>query len=459
MRKFTNFCFILLLTVVLVSSCTQSIDQQSDLDLLTSVENALVDIVNRSKPAIVGIFVTGPEGSEPQHRVGSGFVFREDGYILTNDHVVRDARHIAVSLLDGSSFEAEIVGTDANTDVAVLKIEREKALPVLPLGDSSKVRVGQFAIAIGNPFRLDYTVTTGVVSGKGRSILQGFRLIRYQDFIQTDAWINTGSSGGPLLNIYGEVIGVNALIRRLDNGENTPAPAMAGAGFAIPINLVKSIGDQLIANGRVIRGFLGIEMWEAKGGIRVRRVGADTPAHLGGLQRNDIIFEYNGKPVKKTVELQMLVAGSQVGERSVIKVLRRGHERTLNVTIGEVPPEFTGQTVDVESVSWKMLGLSVRKLKAGDFERYTYLTDEDQGVIVERVKVQAPGYNAKIPTGALIIAVNGQKVTDTQELEALLQKQQELEQELEQLTLDIKSSHGAEKITVKLKPITVKSKP
>ena len=449
MRKSINCYVVLLSIVVMVSSCAQSIDRRGDLELLTSIENALVNVVAQSKPAIVGIFVRSVDDS--QHRVGSGFVFRKEGFILTNHHVVRDARSISVTLLDGSRLEAELVGTDHTTDVAVLKIERDEALPILPLADSSKVRVGQFAIAIGNPFGLDYTVTTGIVSGKGRSILKGFSFIRYQDFIQTDAWINTGSSGGPLLNIRGEVIGINALIRRLDENGNAPAPAMAGAGFAIPINLVKTIGDQLIANGRVIRGFLGIDMREAKAGIRVRRVGADTPAHLGGLQRNDIIFEYNGKRVKKPVELQMLIAGSQVGERSVIKVLRRGHERTLNVTIGEMPPELLGQSVEIESVAWEMLGLSVRKLRTGDFQRYTYLTDADQGVIVERVKVEAPGYEAKIPRGALIVAVNGQNITSAQELEALLQKQQEVEQELEQLILDIKSSHGTEKITVKLK--------
>lgn len=446
MRRNINFYFIFLLTAIIFSSCAQSVDQQSDLELLTSVENAFVSIVNRSKPAIVGIFVRGLEGSEPERRIGSGFIFRKEGYILTNDHVVRDARRITVTLLDDSRFEAELVGTDVNTDVAVLKIEREEAFPVLPLADSSKVRVGQFAIAIGNPFRLDYTVTTGVVSGKERAILHGFRMIRYQDFIQTDAWINTGSSGGPLLNIYGEVIGINALIRRLDGGENTPS-AMAGAGFAIPINLVKTVGDQLIASGRVIRGYLGVSMEETRQGIRIRPVGEDTPAYLGGLRRNDIIFEYNGKKVQKSLELQMLVAESQVGKRSMIKVLRQGHERTLSVTIGEVPPEWTGQAVDIQSVSWKMLGLSVRKLRTGDFERYTYLTDEDRGVIVESVK---PG--SQIPRGALIVAVNGQNITSIQELEAVLQQQQELEQELEQLILDIKSSHGEEKITVKLKP-------
>lgn len=444
MRKNINFGLLLLSTVILISSCAQPIDHQSDLELLTSIENAFVNVVTRSKPAIVGIVVEGVEDSQSQNRVGSGFIFRKEGYILTNHHVVRDAKYIGVTLLDGSRLEAELVGTDQNTDVAVLKIERNETFPVVPLADSSKVRVGQFAIAIGNPFGLDYTVTTGIVSGKSRSILRGFSFIRYQDFIQTDAWINTGSSGGPLLNIHGEVIGINALIRRVDQNENTPAPAMAGAGFAIPINLVKTIGDQLIANGRVIRGYLGIQMREAERGIRVRRVGADTPASLGGVRRNDIIFEYNGKRVNKPVELQMLVAGSQVGERSVIKVLRQGHERTLNVTIGEMPPELLGQFVEIKSVAWDILGLSVRKLRTGDFERYTYLTHEDRGVIVERVKEQAPGYKAGIPIGTLIIAINDQEITDVRAFEAFLQTNRNAKK----LILNIKSSHGAERITI-----------
>lgn len=447
MKKSINFYIVLLSTVVLVSSCAQPIDRQRDLELLASIENAFVNVVTRSKPAIVGVRVRGMEDSESQNRVGSGFIFRKDGYILTNHHVVYDAKYIAVTLLDGGRFEAELVGTDQNTDVAVLKIERDEAFPAIPLADSSKVQVGQFAIAIGNPFGLDYTVTTGVVSGKSRSILRGFSFIRYQDFIQTDAWINTGSSGGPLLNIHGEVIGINALIRRIDNNENTPAPAMAGAGFAIPINLVKTIGDQLIANGRVIRGYLGVFMREVKGGIRVRPGGTDTPAYLGGLRRNDIIYEYNGKKVQKPVELQMLVAESQVGARSVIRVLRQGHERTFSVTIGEMPPELTGQSVEIESITWKKLGLAIRKLEAGDFERYTYLTGEDRGVIVETVKEHAPGYRASIPRGALIMGINDHRITDVRTFEALLQANQNAEA----LILDVKSSHGTERITVNLK--------
>jgi S1-C subfamily serine protease len=443
MRKSVDFYIVLLFIVVSVSSCAQPINQQRDLELLTSIENAFVNVATRSKPAIVGVFVRGMEEAQSQSRIGSGFIFRKEGYILTNHHVVYDARYITVKLLDGSRFEAELVGTDQSTDVAVLKIDRDEAFPVIPLADSSKVRVGQFAIAIGNPFGLDYTVTTGVVSGKSRSIFRGFSLVRYQDFIQTDAWINTGSSGGPLLNIRGEVIGINALIRR---NENTPAPAMAGAGFAIPINLVKTVGDQLIANGRVIRGFLGVKMQEVRGGIRVRPVGGDTPAYLGGLRRNDIIFEYNGKSVKKLVELQILVAESQVGERSVIRVLRQGHERTFNVTIGEMPPKLTGQSIEIKSVAWEKLGLAIRKLEAGDFDRYTYLTDEDRGVIVERVKEQAPGFKAKIPNGALITAINDQKITDVRTFEAFLQTNQDAEE----LILNIKSSHGTERITVNL---------
>ena len=445
MRKSIHFYFLLLSTVVLFSSCAQPINQQRDLELLASIENAFVNVVARSKPAIVGVFVEGMGEAHSQNRVGSGFIFRKEGYILTNHHVVHDAIYIAVKLLNGRRFEAELVGTDQNTDVAVLKIERDEAFPVIPLADSSKVRVGQFAIAIGNPFGLDYTVTTGVVSGKSRSILRGFSIIRYQDFIQTDAWINTGSSGGPLLNIRGEVIGINALIRRIEN-ENTPAPAMAGAGFAIPINLVKTVGDQLIASGRVIRGYLGVHMREVREGIRVRPVGGDIPAYLGGLRRNDIIFEYNGKKVKKTVDLQMLVAESQVGERSIIRVLRHGHERILNVTIGEMPPHLTGQIVEIKSVAWEILGLSVRKLEARDFERYTYLTDEDRGVIVEQVKEKAPGFKAKIPNGALITAMNDQKITDVRNFEALLQTNQDAKE----LILSIKSSHGTERITVNL---------
>ncbi len=439
-KKYNCYC-VLLLFVVIFSSCAFRTEQPTNLDMLSAVENAFVDIATNSKPAIVGVLALNSDRG--QGRWGSGFFFKEDGYILTNDHIVHGGERFRVRLLDGSELEAKLVGTDIVTDVGVLKVESEQKFPFLPLADSEKVRVGQFAIAIGNPFRLEYTVTTGVVSGTGRSVLGGLRFIRYQNFIQTDAWINTGSSGGPLLNIYGEVIGINALIRKI---EDTPDPVKAGAGFAIPSNLVDNIGSQLIANGKVIRGYLGIRMEEVANGIRIERVGIDTPADHAGLERRDVIIEYNGKKVQKSLEFQMLIAESQVGKESVIKVLRRGQERTFSVTIVEMPSELVGIPIEDESVSWKTLGLAVRKLERYDFQRYHYLTDEDRGVIVERVKDNAPGFKAKIPQGALIVAINGKEISDVQTFEALLQA----EQDAVELMVEIKSSHGTETLKVLL---------
>ena len=447
MKKNIYVCFTLLFLLVsasLISSCAFTKGPPTDVELLGSIENAFVSVAKRSTPAIVGIIsFRRTEKRQPQRQEGSGFIFREDGYILTNEHVVRDATIIKVQLLDESEFDAKLVGVDRNTDIAVLKIDAKEDLPVLPLANSEEVQVGQFAIAIGNPFQLNYTVTTGIVSGKGRSFLPDRGIIRYQDFIQTDAWINTGNSGGPLLNIRGEVIGVNSLIRRADNTPATGA-VRAGAGFAISSNLVGKIGAQLIANGRIIRGFLGIEMEEVRRGIRIEAVYKNMPAHLSGLKRGDIIIKYNGQKVEDTGKFKMWVADSQVGKESKITVLRNGHERMFNVTIEEMPALHAGRPVEIDSVAWKRLGLSVRKLEKGDFERYTYLTDKDRGVIVDMVQV-----NSQIPIGTLIVAVNGQNIDSVQELEALLQKQQ---QELEELVLDVKSSHGEEKITMQLKP-------
>ena len=447
MQKSIYVYFTLLFFIIgvnVISSCAFTKDQPTDVELLSSIENAFVSVANRSTPAIVGIISSRPvEDGEDHRQEGSGFIFREDGHILTNEHVIRDATTIKVRLLDESEFDAKLVGVDRNTDIAVLKIDAKAELPALPLANSEEVQVGQFAIAIGNPFRLNHTVTTGIVSGKGRSFLPDRGIIRYQDFIQTDAWINTGNSGGPLLNIHGEVIGVNSLIRRADNTPATGA-VRAGAGFAISSNLVEKIGTQLIANGRIIRGFLGISMEEVRRGIRIDAVYKNTPAHLSGLKQGDIIIKYNGQKVENTGQFKMWVADSQVGKQSKITVLRNGHERMFNVTIEEMPALQAGRPIEIDSVAWRRLGLSVRKLEKGDFERYTFLTDKDRGVIVDMVRVNSP-----IPIGTLITAVNGKDIKSVQEFEALLQKQQ---RELKELVLDVKSSHGEEKITMQLKP-------
>ena len=446
--RFSLLIFLVSASMI-ISACGSAKMEPTDVELLSAIENALVNVTKRSKPAIVSVVaLRQAEDGKSRIQEGSGFIFRKDGYILTNEHVIRNAKTIGIQLFDGSEFEAKLDGRiDRNTDIAVLKIDAKEDLPVLPLANSDEVQVGQFAIAIGNPFQLDYTVTIGTVSGKGRSFLPDIGLVRYQDFIQTDAWINVGNSGGPLLNIHGEVIGVNSLIRRSDNTPATDA-VRAGAGFAISSNLVQKIGTQLIANGRIIRGFLGIGMREVPEGIRVRNVLKNMPAHLAGLQRGDIIVKYNGQQVKSTDEFKMWIADSPVGQNSKITVLRNGHERMFNVTIAEMPAQQAGRPVETDhtrSVAWRKLGLTVRKLEKGDFERYTYLTDKDRGVIVDMVQENSP-----IPRGTLIVAVNGQKINTVQELEALLQKQQ---QELEELILDVKSSHGSEKITMQLKPL------
>lgn len=434
-------CIHLVATSAMLAACGRA--QPTDVELLSSIENAFVSVAARSTPAIVG--VSAHLGLR-QRSEGSGFIFRKDGYILTNAHVLMDSRRITIQRRDGNEFDAKVVGTDLNTDLAVLKIDAKEELPVLPLADSDKVRVGQFAIAIGNPFQLDYTVTTGIVSGKGRAILDDSAIIRYEDFIQTDAWINTGNSGGPLLNIHGEVIGINSLIRRAADSA-VPNSIRAGAGFAIPSNLVRKIGNQLVANGRIIRGFLGINMLKVEEGIYVRSVGRNTPAARGGLRRGDIIIKYNGKKVQELSEFKMLIADSQVGEASRITLLRNGVERRLTVTIAEMPPQFTGRTVENNSVAWNMLGLAVRKLEKRDFERYTYLTEQDNGVIVTDVKLNGPGFKARIPKGTLILTLNGKQISDARAFDAFLLKRQNQSS----LVLQIKSSHGAETITVPLR--------
>ncbi len=434
-------CILLVCTSAMLASCGRA--QPTDVELLSSIENAFVSVAERSIPAIVGVSAhLGPR----QRSEGSGFIFRKDGYILTNAHVLMDSRRITIQRRDGNEFDAKVVGTDLNTDLAVLKIDVKEELPVLPFADSDEVRVGQFAIAIGNPFRLDYTVTTGIVSGKGRTILSADTIIRYEDFIQTDAWINTGNSGGPLLNIHGEVIGINALIRRAVDSA-VPDSIRAGAGFAIPSNLVQKIGTQLIANGRIIRGFLGIGMREVAEGIYVSSVRRNTPAALGGLRRGDVIIKYNGKKVQDTNQFKMLIADSQVGEASKITLLRNGVARTLTVTIAEMPPQLTGRTVENDSVAWDMLGLAVRKLEKRDFERYTYLTEQDNGVIVVDVKQNGPGFKARIPKGTLIMTLNGKQIPDARAFDAFLSERRNRTS----LVLQIKSSHGAETITIPLR--------
>lgn len=279
-----------------------------------------------------------PRGPQRQRSLGSGFIIDGDGSILTNNHVVENAQKIVVKLAaDDQEYEAKVIGRDPKTDIAVIKINAKTNLPAATFGDSDRLEVGEWVVAIGNPFGLDSTVTSGIVSAKGRHIGQG----PYDNFIQTDASINPGNSGGPLINLRGEVIGINTAIFSRTGGN-------MGIGFAIPINLVKEVLPQLRGKGKVTRGFLGVliqkvtpEIAESLGmdkgnGALVANVTKDGPADKAGVKVGDVIIEFDGKEVKDSSDLPIIVARTPVDRRARMKVLRDKKEITLTVSVGEL---------------------------------------------------------------------------------------------------------------------------
>src|SRR6266540_6121336 len=283
-----------------------------------------------------------PSGLQPIQSEGSGFIVRPDGYIFTNFHVVEGADKIDVKLRDGRDLPAKVVGTDEKTDVAVIKIDA-KDLPVVQLGDSDAVRVGQFAFAIGAPFKLDYTFTYGVVSGKGRSKLFQTGAYSISDYLQTDASINPGNSGGPLCDIDGKVIGMNTLI----NGMNR------GLGFAIPVNMAKEIGTELIAGHKIMRPWLGIrietlgddpsirELFKgADKGVVVRTIEADAPASRSDLRPFDVITHVDGAPIESDSQLQHEILKKKIGQNVQLTVWRKGQTIKVPIKTGELPNEI-----------------------------------------------------------------------------------------------------------------------
>ncbi len=345
---------------------------------------------------------------------GSGFIISKDGYILTNNHVVGDADVINVKLADGRKFKAKVVGTDPRSDIAVIKING-KNLPTLPLGNSDELDVGEWVIAIGNPFGLTQTVTVGVVSAKGRSRIG---LSDYEDFIQTDAAINPGNSGGPLVNIHGEAVGINTAIFSRSGG-------YMGIGFAIPINMAKSIKTQLINKGKVVRGWLGVVIQDidedlAKSfnlksaeGALVSEVSPDSPADKGGIRQGDVITALNGKKVENVDDLRNRIALTSPGTRVTLDILRNGKLKRLQVTIGEQP---SGMTMSMaQHAILKKLGLTVQDLTKNLADQFGY--QEGQGVLVADVAPGSPAAQIGIRPGQLIEEVNRQRVHNMEEFQ------------------------------------------
>ncbi len=354
--------------------------------------------------------------------LGSGFIFDRDGYIITNNHVVEGADKIKVKLLDGREFKATIKGRDPMTDLALIKIESgNHDLPVLTLGDSNAMQVGDWVLAVGNPFGLSHTVTQGIISAKGRVIGAG----PYDDFIQTDASINPGNSGGPLVNLNGEVVGINSAI--VATGQ--------GIGFAIPSSMAKIIIPQLKEKGSVVRGMLGVqiqmvtpELAKSFGlkepmGALVAEVNPGSPAAKAGIQRGDVIVEFNGTPIKEMHELPRLVAGTPPGKTATVKVLRNGKEKDFSVTITEMKPEMMSQSGEQEEGESEKssLGMTVQELTP--LLARNLQLKQTSGVVVVQVEQGTPAGDAGIHPGDVIEEVNGFPVKNMKDYNSQLANQ------------------------------------
>ena len=410
---------------------------QSFADLVTKVKPAVVNISTTSTVKIPGgpfrhffgpdeggpfgdffnrFFGEIPDQELKQQSLGSGFIIDKDGYIITNNHVVDGADEIKVKLADGKEYKARVVGRDPKTDLALIKISSFfKDLPALPLGDSDKMRVGDWVLAIGNPFGLEETVTKGIISATGRVIGSG----PYDNFLQTDAPINPGNSGGPLINLSGEVIGINSAI--ISSGQ--------GIGFAIPSNMAKKIVLPLKEKGKVTRGWIGVsvqsvtpEIAQAMGlketqGSLVGEVVPGGPADAAGIKRGDVIVSFDGKEIQKIGDLPLLVAESPAGNSVNMKVIRDSKELPLTVKVAEMP---TGKIPSSGHVSPEGLGLTVENITP-QLMSQLHLKDKN-GVVVANIQPGSSADDAGIQVGDVIREVNRTAVKDVNDYNSALVK-------------------------------------
>src|SRR6185369_1073484 len=399
--------------------------QQAFTNLVKVVTPSVVNISTISKKKLVQPFIEispffgdlfEEMPSRPRYRkessLGSGIIINKDGYIITNDHVVRDAESIQVKLSNESIYDAKVVGSDPKSDIAVIRINSKEPLPVAVLGDSDKLQVGQWAIAIGNPFGLDRTVTVGVVSATGRS---NMGIETYENFIQTDASINPGNSGGPLLNVNGEVIGINTAI----------VAAGQGIGFAIPVNMAKRVVEQLIKKGSVTRAWLGVAiqpvtediaasfgLQKAKGAL-ISDVMAGSPADKAGLRQGDILISFDGKEIKDARQLQLVVAETPIGKSVVAEIFRDGKLQKFNLQLASGDSkEATKPRPAKVAESW--LGLDVDELPRSKAQSGI------SGVIVTAVEPESTAASSGLQRGDIITSVNQRRTGTLKEYEAAM---------------------------------------
>jgi serine protease Do len=364
----------------------------------------------------------GPQGpGEPRgHRgggQGSGVIVSPDGYVLTNNHVIEGAQEVTVTLPDKREFKGTIVGADPKTDLAVVKIDGQN-LPMVVWGDATKLQVGEYVLAVGNPFGLNSTVTLGIVSALGRGRMG---ITQYEDFIQTDAAINPGNSGGALVNTRGELVGINTAIFSQTGGYQ-------GVGFAVPTSMGKPIYESLIKSGKVVRGYLGVGIQDlsqdlaksfgiknAKGAL-VSDVKEESPADQAGLKQGDVITAYQGSPVEDAVALQRLVTRTGVGMKVPVKVIRDGHEKDLTVTIGEQLDTTKVAKAEAGEADYAFAGVAVQNLDR-ETAKELGLKGKAQGVVVTGVEPESGAEKAGLMTGDVIREINRQPVKSVKEFE------------------------------------------
>jgi serine protease Do len=416
--------------------------------LLGSLDNGFASVLKPALPAVVNISTSkvvknkpdegmfndpffrqffgnqfgnqGQPRSEREHSLGSGVIVTSDGTILTNNHVIDGATDIQVYLSDNRQFAAKLIGTDPKTDVAVIKINAT-GLPTLPIGDSSKMQVGDIVLAIGDPFGIGKTATSGIVSATGRGNLG---IENYEDFIQTDASINPGNSGGALINLHGSLIGINTAILSGEGGGNQ------GIGFAIPINLARNVMNQLVEHGKVTRGYLGVHIQDVTpelakqfglnqgGGVLIGDVSPDTPAAKSGLKSGDVITELNGQPVEAANQLQVQISQMAPGSTVKMKIWREGKSQDVDVTLGELPEKAEAAEPGQNSEG-ALEGVDVQNLTS-DLAQQLNLPPSTKGVVVTQVDPSSQAASAGLDRGMVIQEVNHKPVNNiTQYKQAL----------------------------------------
>ncbi|MBI4687782.1 MAG: DegQ family serine endoprotease [Nitrospirae bacterium] len=450
-REKNSFLLITIISIFffisVIAPYAEAISNES-VDLLTKTGQAMAEIAGAVKPAVVNVSTSrtvkvnkgvdplfedpffrrffgdefGPQKTPKERKtrgIGSGVIVSRDGYILTNNHVIKDADEINVLLPDKREFKGKVIGADPKTDLAVIKIEASN-LPTIPWGDSNKLKVGEVVLTIGSPYGLSQTVTMGIVSAVGRA---NVGIADYEDFIQTDAAINPGNSGGAMVNVRGELVGINTAIFSVTGGYQ-------GIGFAIPSSMAKTVMESLVKRGKVVRGWMGVSVQpitpelakqfnlKEDFGALVGDITEGGPAEKGGLLRGDVILEYDGKKISEPYLLRNMVADTPPGKEVDIKIIRDGKTKSLKVTIGELPSEM--QKTAGREFENAMRGIAVEDLTP-EIYRHLNIPSRVKGIIIAGLKEGAPA-EEKLMEGDIIQEINRKKITNSKEYENIVSK-------------------------------------